>query len=70
MNEEIGRLKQELEASKKTRSITKQKDLKEKIDQVYNVLDKTKNKEIDTETLEIVLNTQQLVRDIRQQEEN
>ena len=41
-----------------------EKELKEKIEKVYNVLDNSKNKELDTETLEMILNTQQLLEDI------
>ena len=39
-------------------------DIKDKFGRVYNVLDETKNKEIDTETLELVLSAQQLLEDI------
>lgn len=62
LNEEIGRLKEEL-TSIKSKS-DNDSDLKEKITRVYTILDETKSKEIDTETLEIVLSTQQLLEEI------
>ncbi len=63
LNEEVGRLKERLSNLSDTKS--KMEDsVKEKIKKVYNVLDETKNKEIDTETLEIVLTTQQIVEEI------
>ena len=64
LNDEIARLKEALEKSKETSEVKENKPLKEKIEKVYSILDKTKEKEIDTETLEIVLNTQQLIEEI------
>jgi len=63
LNEEIGRIKDSLNALKKNQA-EENSDLKEKISEVYNVLDNTKQKEIDTETIEIVLNAQQLLEEI------
>lgn len=62
LNEEIGRLKENLSSLKEENT---DPVLKEKFEKVYNILDETKNKEIDTETLEIVLTTQQLLEDIQ-----
>lgn len=64
MNEEISRLKTELLGKKEEVSISSDKVLKEKFEKVYTILDQTKTREIDTETLEIVLNTQQLLEDM------
>jgi len=64
LNEEIGRLKEELQAVKKANTIKNDDMLKEKIDQVYEILDQSKNKEIDTEILEAVLKTQDLLKEI------
>lgn len=61
LNEEIGRLKDKLTIIKEE---NQDSDLKEKIGRVYTILDETKNKDIDTETLEIVLSTQQLLEDL------
>jgi hypothetical protein len=58
LNEEIGRLKEKLQQAKNN------VELSEKVDQIYNILDNTKNKPIDTETLEIVLNTQELLEEL------
>tara|TARA_B100001564_G_scaffold199391_1_gene167552 strand:+ start:283 stop:1110 length:828 start_codon:yes stop_codon:yes gene_type:complete len=62
LNEEIGRLKEEL--SKVNKNNTDNPEFKEKISSIYSILENTKNKEIDTETLEIVLNTQQLLEEM------
>ncbi|MDB4348831.1 hypothetical protein OAA64_00745 [bacterium] len=64
MNEEISRLKTELLGKKEEVSISSDKVLKEKFEKVYTILDETKTREIDTETLEIVLSTQQLLEDM------
>ena len=64
LNEEISRLKEGLNRSKNKDDIKNDETLKENIDKVYNVLDRTKEKQIDVETLEIVLNTQQLLEDL------
>ena len=63
MNEEISRLKEKLLEKKNDSKLSSNKDLKEKFEKVYTILDETKTREIDTETLEIVLNTQQLLED-------
>ena len=64
LNEEIGRLKEGLLNAKSIKEISSDEKLKEKLEQVYNVLDNTKSKEIDTETVEIVLNAQQLLEEL------
>ena len=64
LNEEVGSLKDRLLRIKNSDKFSQDNSLKEKIEQVYNVLDKTKEKEIDTQTLEIVINTQQLLEEI------
>lgn len=61
LNEEIGRIKDKLSEIKQENKDT---GLKDKIEKVYNILDETKTKQIDTETLEIVLSTQQLLEDL------
>lgn len=66
LNEEISRLKQGLQESKKNKNIANSQDLSDKLQKVYEVLDNIKNKEIDVETLEIVLNTQQLLEEIEE----
>lgn len=61
LNEEISRLKKGLKKLKETED----ESLKQKIEKVYNVLDETKQKQIDTEMLEIVLNTQQILEEFQ-----
>ncbi len=63
LNEEIVRIKESLDTLKENES-KGDSDLKNKITEVYTILDDTKNKEIDTETIEIVLNAQQLLEEI------
>ena len=69
VNEEIGRLKEKINQSKKTSEIISDVSLKEKLDKVYTILDNTKERPIDTETIEIVLNTQQLLDDINKNDD-
>lgn len=64
LNEEIGRLKDELQTAKQGELIKNDNLLKEKVEKVYNILDLSKNKEIDTETIEVVLKTQDLIEEI------
>ena len=64
LNEEIGCLKEKLEQSKFDPEISADNSLKEKIDQVYSILDKYSKEEVDTEMLEVVLKTQDLVEEI------
>jgi len=63
LNEEVGRLKVELERIKKNGENTQ---IKEKVSQVYDILDGIKEREIDTQMLEIVLNTQHLLEEIEE----
>ena len=69
LNEEIARIKDSLTKVKKSERFSSNKELKEKIEKVYNILDETKNKAIDTETLEVVLNTQQLLEEFEDNDE-
>ena len=64
LNEEIGRLKEGLDQARHANTNAPNAELKEKIDRIYTILDETKNREIDTETLELVLNTQGLLEEI------
>lgn len=64
LNEEIGRLKEGILKAKTIKEVSSDEKLKEKLQEVYNVLDNTKSKEIDTETVEIVLNAQQLLEEL------
>ena len=61
LNEEIGRIKGKL-----NNAISESEDtaFKEKVGKIYNILDKTKEREIDTQTLELVLQTQQLLEEM------
>ena len=64
LNEEIGRIKAGLLKLKDDKKISLNKEFKEKVEKVYNIIDETKLKVVDTETLEIVLNTQQLLEEL------
>lgn len=69
LNEEIGRLKQGIINARTIKEISSDESLKEKLEEVYNVLDSTKEKEIDAETVEIVLNTQQLLEELEKNDD-
>ncbi|MBL18301.1 MAG: hypothetical protein CMC82_00520 [Flavobacteriaceae bacterium] len=66
LNEEIGRLKNQISLFKNDKSLTSSKDVEERLDKVYNILENMKTKKIDAEMVELVLNTQQLVEEIRE----
>jgi hypothetical protein len=64
LNEEIGRIKSEIGKVKKTPTFLKSEDLQEKINSAMAVMDDIKNKPIDAEVVEIVLNAQQMLEEI------
>lgn len=70
LNEEIGRIKDRLTFIKESRDISQNEKLKKDVESVYNILDNTKNKEIDVETLEIVLSAQQVLRELDEIEDD
>jgi hypothetical protein len=69
LNEEIGRLKSRLIEASSTESVIANEDLKDQIDKVYAILDETKSDKISTDTIEIVLRTQDLVRELEENED-
>ena len=69
LNEEIGRLKDRLVKLSSSDNHSFDTSIREKIQNVYSILDETKSKKIDTETIEIVLNTQQLIEEIEQNDD-
>jgi hypothetical protein len=66
LNEEIGNLKEQLTECKNISVISEDESLKTKVDQVYSVLDSYKDKEIDSDLVEVVLKTQDLLEEIKQ----
>ena len=64
LNEEIGSLKKKLKDCKNITEISEDISLKEKIDKVYSILESYKEKEIDTDLIELVLKTQDLIEEI------
>jgi hypothetical protein len=66
LNEEIGDLKERLEDYKQDPDIKEDESLKQKINQVYSILESYKEKEIDRDLIEIVLKTQDLIKEIDQ----
>ena len=65
LNEEIGSLKQKLQQCKTDPDISEDISLKNKIDQVYSILESYKERDIDTNLIELVLKTQDLVEEIQ-----
>ena len=70
LNEEIGKLKKDQINCKQDADITSDNSLKEKIDKVYSILESYKEKEIDTDLIELVLRTQELVEEITKDDDN
>ena len=70
LNEEIGKLKKDLINCKQDADITSDNSLIEKIDIVYSILESYKEKEIDTDLIELVLRTQELVEEITKDDDN
>lgn len=69
INEEMSRLKENLNKVKDSDIIKSNNTIVEKLEKVYTVLDETKNRPIDTETVEIILNTQQLLEEIEEHDD-
>jgi len=69
LNEELGNLKKQLIECKQDPDVEKDNSLKEKIDRVYSLLESYKEKEIDTDLIEIVLKTQDLVEEIKKDDD-
>ena len=70
LNEEIGKLKTGLEKCKQDVDVSSDISLKNKIDKVYSILEEYKEKEIDTDLIELVLKTQDLVQEINKDDNN
>ena len=64
LNEEIGRIKETLEGFKSKEVIISDKNLKQKVEKVYSILDETKLREVDINTVEIVLTAQELIEEL------
>jgi hypothetical protein len=65
LNEEVGRLKVSIEKSMmQNNTINTDKVLKEKLENVYSILESFQEKKIDTDLLETVLRTQELVEEL------
>ena len=66
LNEEIGNLKTKLINYKNNLTIREDEALKTKLDKVYSILESYKEKEIDSDLIEVVLKTQDLLEEIEQ----
>ena len=64
LNEEIARLKDKLTEAKTTEEGKENPVMSDKLSKVYTILEETKDRPIDTETLEVVLKTQDLLEEI------
>ena len=69
MNEEIGRIKNFLVSFSNSEKTSENKNIKEKVSKIYDIIDGAKNKAIDTEMLEMVLNAQQLIEEINENDD-
>ena len=61
LNEEIGRIKTELAD---VIDNADDNEFKEKVGKIYSILEETKERQIDTQTVELVLQTQQLLKEM------
>ena len=66
LNEEIHRLKSDLTNVKQSETFRENEAFRNKINEVVKVLDDTSNSYIDSRTVEIVLNVQKLMEDIKE----
>ena len=64
LNEEISRLKEKLTIARATEDSTENTEMSDKLNKVYTILEDTKGRPVDTETLEVVLKTQDLLEEI------
>ena len=64
LNEEVGRLKKELNSCKKSSIIGEDEDLSGKVNKVLDLLSSYEKKEIDTNLIEVVLKTQEFIEEI------
>jgi len=64
LNEEIARLKDKLTEAKTIEEGKENPVMSDKLSKVYTILEETKDRPIDTETLEVVLKTQDLLEEI------
>jgi hypothetical protein len=64
LNEELGRLKEDLKTAMEKEEIKNDKILAEKTQKVYAILENCADREIDTEIVEMVLKTQELLSEI------
>jgi hypothetical protein len=64
LNEEITRLKDKLTEAKTAGEERENSAMSDKLSKVYTILEETKDRPIDTETLEVVLKTQDLLKEI------
>lgn len=64
LNEEITRLKDKLTEAKTAEEERENSAMSDKLSKVYTILEETKDRPIDTETLEVVLKTQDLLEEI------
>jgi len=64
LNEEITRLKDKLNEAKTVEEERENSAMSDKLSKVYTILEETKDRPIDTETLEVVLKTQDLLEEI------
>jgi hypothetical protein len=64
LNEEIGRLKTEIEKAKATKLVSENVDLNQKISQVHKILSEARNKKIDEDLIKKVMFIQEFVSEV------
>ena len=69
LNEEVGRLKKELKSAMEKDVIKNDENLTEKTQKVYDILENCADREIDTEIVETVLKTQELLKEMEENDD-
>ena len=64
LNEEVGQIKYQINKIKQKKCFSSDEKLKNKLEKAYNVIDDIKNREVDLEVIELVLEAQQLVEEL------
>ena len=69
LNEEIGRLKSQLSEQREKEKISSNPSFLKKIEEIYDIVDNIKNAPIEARSLEVILNAQELVKELREDDD-
>ena len=69
LNEEIGRLKSQLSEQREKEKISSNPSFLKKIEEIYDIVDNIKNAPNEARSLEVILNAQELVKELREDDD-